>query len=152
MGLKSIPQERSRAQSYPALEVFDREGVAVDFLSFEIGIDGVEIQAELARDEGGGLVEVGLKLGDIPGAARVIAGCLDAAAGGGLGVGFKPRDVVALPAVEGDGDGGERLEGGLGVDAPLGELVAGGGVVGHSSLGYLKPGGGGAQCIKMRIF
>jgi len=59
---------------------------------------------------------------------------LDAAAGE-AGIGFEAANIIALPAVEGDGDFGELAHGFFGIDAPGGELFFGEGIgVGHRGL------------------
>ena len=81
-----------------------------------------------AGDEGVGLVEVCAEFVGVAGFAGVVSGGGDAAAEGGGG--FEAGDVVALPAVEGDGDGGECGEGFVGVYAEGGVLFFGEGVGG----------------------
>ncbi len=104
----------------PALKMCDGVGVAVDFGSLEIGIQGMQIKPVSAGDEGIGLVEIGSQL--LQGAcfAGVIAGGLNATAGErGIGF-FKAADIVSLPAMEGNGDAGESGKSDFGLNAETG--------------------------------
>ena len=110
----------------PALEVIDGDLVAVHELAAEVAVDLVEVQAVVARDEALREFDVGPDLVDVAGAARIVAGGLDAA---GEACGALETDhVVGLPAVQGDGGFLEGFDGLVGVDADggialLGELV-----------------------------
>ena len=72
-------------------------------LAAGLGVGGVEVEAVGAGDEGEGFFEVGAEFVGRAGAAGVSAGDGEAAADGFAGV-LEPDDVVALPAVEGDGE------------------------------------------------
>lgn len=100
----------------PVLEVVDFDGVAVDLFAAEFAVAGVQVQAVFAGNEGERHFQIGSEFFGGAGFAGVISGNGDAAAEG-LGGVFEAGDVVALPAVEGDGDGGELAEGGFGIDA-----------------------------------
>ena len=103
----------------PTLEMLGLDFVAIDFFAAELAVEGVEVQAVLAGNEGERLVEVGAEFVRGAGLAGVVAGHRDAAAEAFAGV-FEAADVVALPAVEGDRDSGEFRHGGLGIDAEFG--------------------------------
>jgi hypothetical protein len=105
----------------------------------------VEVETVGAGDECGGLLEVGAQLIGRAGAARVVAGDCEAAAHCGAGV-FKAAHVIALPAVDGDGDGGEFPDGGFDVDAVLGVALAGEAVGGFELFG-----GQGGECSVFSI-
>ena len=68
-------------------------------------------------DERQRLVQVGTEFGERAGLAGIIAGGLNAAAGEARVRFFKAAYIVALPAVEGNGNGFEFFEGGFGIDA-----------------------------------
>ena len=94
-------------------------------LAAEFAVHGVEVEPVAAGDEGEGLLEVGPELLDGAGLARIGAGHLEAAPGQAGVLLFEAADVVALPAVEGQGDRLQARQGFLGVDAALGVAVAG---------------------------
>ena len=94
------------------------ERVAVDeAVLAEDRVVGVEVEAVRAGDEREGLLDVGHQLLRVAGAAGVVAGRLDAA--GERAVVVEADDVVALPAVHGDMELSEGLQGGLDVDAEV---------------------------------
>ena len=120
----------------PRREVAGLERVAVDeAVLAEDRVVGVEVEAVRAGDEREGLLDVGHQLLRRAGAAGVVAGRLDAA--GERAVVVEADDVVALPAVHGDVEPAEGLEGGLDVDAEI--LVEGlrGGEAGGGGHGLL---------------
>ena len=79
-------------------------------------------------DEREGLVEVVLQPGDRAGFSRMVPRGLDAAAGE-AGIGFlKSADIIALPAVQRNGNRLPCCECGFGVHAEGGVLFEGGGV------------------------
>ena len=131
---------------HPRREVAGLERVAVDeAVLAEDRVVGMEVEAVRAGDQGEGLLDVGHQLLRVAGAAGVVAGRLDAA--GERAVVVEADDVVALPAVHGDVEPFEGLQGGLDVDAEV--LVEGfcgceTGVVGH--------GGGGTKgkCVEKK--
>ena len=69
----------------------------------------MQSQAVAAGYETVSLVEVGAQLVDIASLARVIAGGHDAAAQAAQGV-FETRHIIALPAVQADGHGPQRIQ------------------------------------------
>ena len=92
------------------------DGVAVCKLAvFKAGIACVQIQFLFARRQAQNLVEIRHELFGRGGLAGIVAGGLDAAGEGLLRV--EADDVVALPAVDGDGHVLERVQYALGVDA-----------------------------------
>ena len=106
----------------------------IDFFASQIGVAGMEIESMFARNEREGLVEIGAKLSDRTGFAGVVAGGLNSPTRE-TGVGFfKSADIVALPAMEGDRNGFEVLEGLLGINSEIGVLFAGGCVCGHKNI------------------
>ena len=102
-----------------------------------VEVEGVQVQPVAAGDVGVGELEIGAQLVGRAGAAGVVAGGLDAAARG-AGAFLEPHHVVALPAVHRDRDGREPGDGGLGIDAPVGENIPRGvvGIAGHSCLHF----------------
>ena len=76
-----------------------------------------------AGDAGEGFFKIGAEFLRRAGAAEVVAGDGQAAAEFGRGV-FEAADVVALPAVERNGNRGETVEGAIGIDAEFGVLFA----------------------------
>ncbi len=109
----------------PAAEVLGFDGVAVDGKVAELAVHRVEVDPVPAGDEGEGLLEVGPELVDGAGPARIRPGDLKAAAGQAAGLALEAAHVVALPAVDRQGDrlqAGQRL---FRIDAVLGIAVAG---------------------------
>lgn len=94
----------------------------------------MEIEAVFARNERERLVEIGAELGDRTGFAGVVAGGLNAASGEAGIRFFKASHIVALPAMEGDRNGFEVLEGFFGIDSEISVLFAGGCVGGHKNI------------------
>ena len=88
-----------------------------------IHVEGVQVQPVLARDLGIGKFQIGAQLVGGAGAAGVIAGGLDAAAGT-AGLALEADHVVALPAMHRDRDRPERGHRRFGVDAPIGKHLA----------------------------
>jgi hypothetical protein len=91
----------------PSGEMFGADFVAIDFFAAEFAVEGVEVEAVFAGDEGERHFEVGAEFVRGAGLAGVVAGHGDAAAEAFAGV-FKAADVVALPAVERDRDAGQK--------------------------------------------
>ena len=89
------------AEIHPLAEVLGFELVAVNPRVFlvEDGVGGVEVDFLRAGAEGEDNVDVRHQLFGGTGATGVIAGGLDAAGQGLIGVGVEATDVVALPAV-----------------------------------------------------
>ena len=122
------------AEIHPLAEVLRFELVAVNPRVFlvEDGVGGVEVDFLRAGAEGENNVDVRHQLFGGTGAAGVIAGGLDAAGQGLIGVGVETANVVALPAVEGNRHGFEARDGSVGIYADggvflLGFLIAHGG-------------------------
>jgi hypothetical protein len=88
-------------------------------------VEGVEVEAVLAGNEGENFFEVRAQFVRRAGAAGVVAGHGEAAARIAGGGGFEAADIVALPAVDRDRGAGEGLEGFFGVDAEGGVGFAG---------------------------
>ena len=78
-------------------------------------------------DEGARLVQIGAQLLGGPGLSRIISGGLDAAGQGAEGL-LEAAYVVALPALDGDGDGGQLLKRRFSIDAQGRVFVTGEGV------------------------
>ena len=100
-----------------------------------VEVEGMQVEPVGPGDVGICELEVGAQLVGGAGATGVVAGGLDAAAGC-AGFGLEPHHIVALPAVDRDRDSREPGDGGLCVDAPIGEYIPRNvvGSVGHSSL------------------
>ncbi len=118
------------------------DGVAVHRLAREIGVDGVQVQAVAAGEKFIDQLEVLAELVEGARLAGIVAGGLDAAGKGGVGL-FKPADVVALPAVQRDGRGGEGGERGVHIDAQRGVGGGRGGKSGGGRVGGTGFGSGG---------
>ena len=73
------------------------------------------------------------------GFARIVAGGLNATAAECSASGFKPANVIALPAVQGNGNRFEALQGGFSVDAPRGVYFAGPSVLFFAHLFWMAP-------------
>lgn len=86
----------------PALEVRRRDFIARDRFP-GVQVDGMEIQALCAGDQGKRLVQIGAELPDVSRASRIISRGKNAA-GRSACAGFEADDVVALPAVHGNRD------------------------------------------------
>src|SRR5262249_52590155 len=87
-------------------------------------VDGVQVDAVPAGDQVQRLVQVGAQLVGVARLAGVVAGGLDAAAGQ-ADVVLEAPDVVALPAVQGNGDAAQHVQRPVGADAEAGVTVAG---------------------------
>ncbi len=129
----------------PVFEVGGFDLVAVDFFSGEFAVEGVEVEAVFTGDEGEGFVEVGAEFVGCACFAGVVAGDGDAA-GEGLGSGLEAAYIIALPAVEGDGDFGQFLHGEFGIDSEFGVavfgvlVIRGGGFGGFWHTGFVNEG------------
>ena len=104
---------------HPGGEVPGPEGVTLDLLAAGLRVDGMDVRAVLPGDEGECLLVVRAQLVGRARLSGVVARGLDAAAGEARRVLEAPH-VVALPAVQGQRDGGEGGERLLGVHAPGG--------------------------------
>ena len=127
-GVEVQAQRALLAPVDPALELGGGVGVALHFLAAKIGVAGVEVEPVFAGDEREGLVEVCPEFVQRAGFAGVVAGGLDAAAGQALCGMFGAAHIVALPAVQGYGDGRQFLEGGFGIHAERGVGCLGEGI------------------------
>ena len=105
----------------PRLEVLDVELVAVNDLVLVDAVAGVQVHTVLAGNERERELEVLLQLLGRAGLARIVAGRLNAARGATRSL--EPADVVALPAMEGNGDLVEILQDLFRVNADLGILL-----------------------------
>ena len=111
---------------HPRGEMPRLDGVAVHEFAGEVAVDGVEIQAMAAGQKLVDEIEVAAKLVEGAGLAGVVAGGLDATPReSGVGF-FKAADIVALPAMQGNGCAREGGEGGLDIHAEGGVGGAGG--------------------------
>ena len=100
---------------HPVLELGDGVCIAIDLLAVLFGIGGVQVELGRAGDHGAGKVDVCAQLLGVAGAARIVAGGLDAAS---QAVGAVEADhVVALPAVHGHRNGVRLFHGSLNIDA-----------------------------------
>ena len=95
----------------PALEVFRLNRIAVDFLSAEIAVDGVEVEAVVAREKTEHLLKVLTQLIDAARFAGVVTRHGKTATERARAF-FESDDIIALPAVQRDwslGQDGESL-------------------------------------------
>ena len=123
-GVEVAAQAPRLAEVHPLLKMLRLEPVAVRPLALvEDRVAGVQVQLRPAGDEGQHLVEVGHQLLGRAGAAGVVAGGLDAAGQRRVGIGVEAAHIVALPAVEGDGDGLQPLDRGVRVHAEKGVFL-----------------------------
>jgi hypothetical protein len=125
-----VPKEAVQAAGlgpiHPGGEMLRLDGVAVHEFAGEVAVDGVEIQAMAAGQKLVDEIEVAAKLVEGAGLAGVVAGGLDATPReSGVGF-FKAADIVALPAMQGNGCAREGGEGGLDIHAEGGVGGAGG--------------------------
>ena len=110
----------------PTAEVGGFQRIALDSATGGVGgvdVAGVEVDAMTAGNAGEGCFKIGAEFLRCAGAAEVVAGNGQAAAELGRGV-FEAADVVALPAVERNGNRGETLDGAIGIDAEFDVLFA----------------------------
>ena len=91
-------------------------------LAAGLGVAGVQVQAVRAGDQRQGLVQVGPQLVGRAGLARIIAGDRQAAAQFLARV-LESAHVVALPAVQRNGDTRQTLHSPIHVHAPVGILL-----------------------------
>lgn len=110
-GVEVAAQAPRLAELHPGGEVLGLQRVPAGPLSGpEDGVAGVEVQLFQAGAQLQHHVQVGHQLLGGAGPAGVIPRGLDAAGEGGAGVGVEAPHVVPLPAVEGHGDGVQRLQ------------------------------------------
>ena len=115
-GVEIAAQAELFAEVYPFPEVLRLQLVPVGPLPiFKNSVAGMKIQLFRARTQLQHHIQVCHQFLRSPGAARVVAGGLDAP-GEGLGrIGVKAAHIVPLPTVEGNRDGFQTFEGGIGV-------------------------------------
>ncbi len=104
----------------PTLEVAGLDFVTVDEFSAVVEIGSVQTQPVLAGNHAERFLDVGAKLADGAGLARIIAGGLNASARELRAGSFEAAHVVSLPTVQGNRNGFEFLHGGIGVHAGFG--------------------------------
>src|SRR3974390_3207332 len=92
----------------PVLELVRAERVAVNPLALDFRIAGMEIEPVLAGHDRKNLFKVGAQLLGRAGFPRIISSDGQSVAERLPGV-FEAADVVALPAVDGDGDSWQLL-------------------------------------------
>ena len=100
----------------PVRKVTRLDLVAIDLLSAELAVEGVQVEPVLSRDDRQGRVEVGAEFVGGAGAAGIVAGDGQAAADHAPLV-LEATDVVPLPAVERHGNLREGRAGLLGIHA-----------------------------------
>jgi hypothetical protein len=101
----------------PALEMGRGDVIALHFFAVEIGVAGVQIQTVPTGQKREGLFNVLPQFTEGPRLAGIISRGLDApATQRGTGC-FKTADIITLPAMKREGNGGEPLQYGLRVDA-----------------------------------
>jgi hypothetical protein len=93
--------------------------VPLDLLSLSLGIRGVETQAVFTGNQREGLSEIAAQLVWCSSFAGIIAGDSKAPAEESLRL-FEAANVVALPAVKGDGNAGELRNGLIDINANFG--------------------------------
>ena len=111
VGLKSRPRPFFFAQrEIQFVEMFRRDGVAVNFFAAELAVDGVQVQAMLSRDERIiNFFQIGAQFVRRARFAGMISG-LAVHASERAAAGFEAAHVVALPAMERDGNGRENFQ------------------------------------------
>ena len=111
----------------PRLEMFGSDPVAVHSL-VRVEIDRVEIQTLHAGNKGKGFVDVASEFFRCACPSGIVAGG-ENSAGSASGIRFESPDVIALPAVERDRNGGEFFQCRVGIDADGGIILFGGPVI-----------------------
>ena len=117
----------------PAGEVFGTDRVTVHAPCAELSVERVQVEAVPARNEGQGLRGVAAELVGSARLARIIAGRRKARTQLAVRL-LESRDIVSLPAVEGDRDRREPPEGRIGVDALVGVALSGEAVRGFGGM------------------
>ena len=84
----------------------------------------MEVQALHAGNKGERFVDVASEFFRCACPSGIVAGGEDSA-GSASGIRFESADVIALPAVEGDRDGGKFFQCGVGIDADGGVVLFG---------------------------
>ena len=135
VGRVEIHAEPARLRPvHPALELRDGVGVAIHLPTREFRIAGVEIEPVAAGQQRKRLIQIGAEFIGRAGFAGIVACDGEPAAWFAARI-FKTSHIVALPAVEGNGCGGERGERGLGIDTESGVGFAGEGIGGGAHRG-----------------
>ena len=131
LGMGEVGRVEVHAQSLllapidPALEMLGGQFVAIDPLAARLGVAGVQIEAVLSGDEREGLDRVAAQFVGGAGLAGVVARDGQTAAQFLAGL-LEPAHVVALPAVQGNGHGGQALQSGGRIDPQRGIALLGG--------------------------
>ena len=99
----------------PAAVVVQRETVAIHAGEHLVHLMGLQTDTMLAGDQLQRHFQIGAQFVRIPCAARIVARHLAAARQGMVRL-FKPFDIIALPRVNRNLDGGQRLHGGIRVN------------------------------------
>ncbi len=100
----------------PVLELLDAQLVAVHLAALHLSVAGVEVEAVAAGHDRKCLLEVCPQFIGCAGLAGVVAGDGQSAAERLAGV-LKAPDIITLPAMDGNRDAVELLEGFVGVHA-----------------------------------
>ena len=128
MGKESGVEVQADAQFgrpvHPALEMRGADLVPLHRPAAVLQVDGVQVEAVPAGNEAKGLLRIGPQLVGIACPAGIIAGGQDAAAAQAGRV-LEPAHVVSLPAIQGEWDAIQLLQGGLCIDAEIGVVLLG---------------------------
>ena len=131
LGMREVGGIEIHAQSLllgpidPALEMLGAKFVAIDPLAARLGVAGVQVEAVLAGNEREGLVRVAAEFVGRAGLAGIVARDGQSAAQFLAGI-FESAHVVALPAMQRNGHGGQALQSGFGIDPQRGIALLGG--------------------------
>jgi len=137
--------------------VFGLKFVAFDAFSMSLGIGGMKAQAMFAGDQRECLVKITAQFVRRASFAEIIASDSEAAAESGIWI-FKAADVVALPAMERDGNASKLGQGSANIHAETAiaflcederafEMLGG---FGHKSFRERTLGSGGIRCQESR--
>lgn len=99
----------------PRIKMLRLDRVTVDGLASKVAVGGVKIESVGTWNQAECFVEVRSEFIEGSGAARMIAGDGNPTGESASG-GFKAGDIIALPALERDGDGGQRAKRGFCID------------------------------------
>ncbi len=108
----------------PAAEVFGGDLVAIDFAAAEFPVGGMQVEAVFTGDQRERPGGIRAEFVRAAGLAGVVAGGHQSAGEGGVRL-LEAADVIALPAVQRQGDAGELLEDVFRIDAEVGIAFAG---------------------------
>ena len=128
-GVEVQAQPQTAGPGHPALEMTGVHRVPAQRRGVGLAVDGVEVHPVPPGDHRQRALQVGTQLGRRPGPPGMGAGDRQSAARRSRPVAFEALHVVALPALERDGDAGQRRQGRLGVDA-RGQVTAPGHAIG----------------------